>query len=94
MSAIALAGSLGLSACAVDPNTKWMFQDAQIAATIQTALVSDRDTGLLRIIATTDHGVVLLSGTVGAQAQEQRAIELARAVQGVKEVKSTIKVGS
>lgn len=68
------------------------IDDATITARVKTILLNDPQVGGLRIDVDTSLGVVTMSGTVKSQAEEQRAIQLARSVTGVKDVKSTLQV--
>jgi hyperosmotically inducible protein len=68
------------------------IDDATITARVKTALLNDPQVGGLKIDVDTTLGVVTMSGVVKSQTEEQRAIQLARAVSGVKDVKSTLQV--
>jgi len=68
------------------------IDDATITTRVKTALLNDPEVGGLRIDVDTFKGVVTLSGRVKSKAEEQRAIEIARKVDGVKDVKSTLQV--
>lgn len=66
--------------------------DATITTRVKTALLNDPDVGGLRIDVDTTVGVVTLSGVVKSQAEADRAIAVARRIDGVKDVKSTLQV--
>jgi osmotically-inducible protein OsmY len=66
--------------------------DAAITARVKTALLNDTQINATRIDVATSNGVVTMSGAVKSKAEEQRAIQLARQVNGVKDVKSTLQV--
>lgn len=68
------------------------IDDATITARVKTALLNDAQVGGLRIDVDTALGVVTMSGTVKSATEEQRAMQLARAVPGVRDVKSTLQV--
>ncbi len=68
--------------------------DATITTRVKTALLNDPDVGVMRIDVNTTAGVVTLSGDVRSKAEADRAVQLARSVQGVKDVKSELKVSS
>lgn len=68
------------------------IDDATITAKVKTLLLNDPQVGGLRIDVDTALGVVTMSGTVKSAAEEQRALQLARGVDGVREVKSTLQV--
>jgi len=66
--------------------------DATITARVKTVLLNDPQVAATKIDVTTTAGVVTMSGAVKSKADEARAIELARQVNGVKDVKSTLVV--
>lgn len=80
---------LALAACA--PVSSQAVQDATLSARVKTALVNDPMIGAERIDVAVSAGVVTLSGTVSSEAISRRAIELARGVSGVVDVKSNLK---
>lgn len=67
-------------------------QDLLVTAAVKTALLNDRQVEGVRIDVETLEGVVTLSGVVPTEAGERRAIELARAVNGVVDVKSKLRI--
>lgn len=69
-----------------------LIQDAHLAARVKTALVNDAALGVRPIEVTVASGVARLSGSVGSEAEVQRAIELARAVDGVVEVRTDLAI--
>ena len=68
------------------------IDDATITTRVKTALLNDPDVGGLRIDVDTTVGVVTLSGVVKSQAEADKAMALARKIDGVKDVKSTLQV--
>jgi hyperosmotically inducible periplasmic protein len=66
--------------------------DATISARVTTALLNDTQVAATRINVNTVNGVVTMSGTVKSQADEARAIQLARQTNGVKDVKSILQI--
>ncbi len=66
--------------------------DATITTRVKTALLNDPGVGVLRIDVNTTAGVVTLSGNVGSKDEADRAVQLARSVSGVKDVKSALKI--
>lgn len=68
------------------------IDDATITTRVKTALLNDPDVGGLRIDVDTFKGVVTLSGRVKTQAEEQKAIAIAKRTGGVTDVKSTLQV--
>jgi hyperosmotically inducible protein len=68
------------------------IDDATITTRVKTALLNDPDVGGLRIDVDTTMGVVTLNGVVKSKAEETKAIAVARKIDGVKDVKSTLQV--
>ena len=83
---------LVVSATACGKSVGETIDDATITARVKTALLNDPLVAGTKIDVDTTLGVVTMSGIVKSQAEEQRAVELARAVGGVKDVKSTLQV--
>ena len=70
-----------------------VIKDSSITSSIKAELASDPFKGLKHIdVDTDDHGVVTLKGKVPTQGAADRAISIARATEGVREVKSALKV--
>jgi hyperosmotically inducible periplasmic protein len=90
--AVVLVLPLVLSACGKTVGET--IDDATITARVKTALLNDPQVGGLKIDVDTTLGVVTMSGVVKNRAEEQRAVELARKVSGVRDVKSTLQVDS
>jgi len=68
------------------------FDDATISTRVKTALLNDLAITATTIDVATVKGVVTLSGQVKTRDEESRAIALARAVKGVADVKSDLKI--
>lgn len=68
------------------------IDDATITTRVKTALLNDPAVGGLRIDVDTFKRVVTLSGRVKTKEEEAKAIELARRVSGVTDVKSALQV--
>jgi hyperosmotically inducible protein len=68
------------------------IDDATITTRVKTALLDDKDVAGLKIDVDTTLGVVTMSGVVRSRNEEQRAIQLARGIPGVKDVRSTLQV--
>jgi hyperosmotically inducible protein len=94
--ALLLAGCLVMSACGggMRPATASAaaMDDATITARVKTVLLNDPQVGATKIDISTAAGVVTMSGTVKSKAEETRAIELARQVTGVRDVKSSLTI--
>lgn len=67
------------------------LDDATITARVKTVLLNDPQVGAMKIDVSTTQGVVTMTGTVRSKAEEVRAIELARQVNGVRDVVSKLK---
>ena len=63
-----------------------------ITTMVKAALVEDKQVQALKISVTTKQGVVKMSGTVPNAEVGKRALQLAAGVQGVKDVKSELKL--
>jgi len=72
--------------------TSGSMDDATITARVKAVLLNDRQVAATKIEVSTSAGVVTLSGEAKSKADEARAIELARQVTGVRDVKSTLVV--
>ena len=68
------------------------LDDATITTRVKTALLNDPNVGAQQIDVNATSGVVTLSGVVKTPAEVDRAVELARKIGGVKDVKSTLEV--
>jgi hyperosmotically inducible protein len=92
----ALLLALVSPACAprhVSPAGTAAYDDATITTRVKTVLLNDPQVGALKIDVTTAQGVVTLTGSARSKGEEQKAIELAKGVRGVKDVRSTLQVG-
>ena len=68
------------------------IDDATITTRVKTALLNDPQVAGLKIDVDTTKGIVTMSGIVKSREEEQRAVQLARGVPGVQDVKSTLQV--
>ncbi len=66
--------------------------DASITARVRAVLLNDPEVSAAGITVSTTNGVVTMSGVVRSAAEEARAIQLARGVAGVREVRSALQV--
>lgn len=66
--------------------------DAVLSTKVKTAFINDLVIGEARIDVETSKGVVTLSGRVKSKDEETKAVELARTVKGVTDVKSTLQI--
>ena len=89
----AAAVALGLAACASSPQkegTGEYFDDTVLTTKVKAVLLNDPTVSGLAVNVETFKGVVQLSGFVKTAAERARAVELAREVGGVKQVKNDI----
>lgn len=70
------------------------IDDTVITAKVKGALIADAVTKAHQINVETRHGEVLLSGFVDSKEARSRAAELARTVEGVRNVKNSIELRS
>jgi len=75
---------------AIDPLA---IEDAQTAVRVRTALLNDPALGVRAIDVRVNLGVVTLTGTVQSQDEIDRAVALARAVDGVRDVMADLRIG-
>jgi osmotically-inducible protein OsmY len=68
------------------------IDDTTTTTRVKTVLLNDESVGGLRIDVDTFKGVVTLSGRVKSQAEKEHAIDLARRVNGVTEVKDALQI--
>ena len=85
-----IAAPLLLSACG--KTVEETFDDATITTRVKTAFINDPLVGALRIDVDTFKGIVTLSGRVKSKQEEEKAVQIARAVRGVTEVKSALQI--
>ena len=83
---------LPLLASACGKSVGETIDDATITTRVKTTLLNDPEVGGLRIDVSTFKGVVTLSGRAKSQAEADKAMQLARGVGGVTEVKSTLQI--
>ncbi len=70
------------------------LDDATITTRVRTALLNDTSVPATQIDVSTSAGIVTLSGEARSKAEAERAVQLARTVAGVKDVKNLIKISS
>lgn len=89
---VALLIALAIVATACGKSISETIDDATITARVKTALLNDPEVSGLKIDVATTLGVVTMSGVVRTKGEEQRAVEVARRIEGVKDVRSTLQV--
>ena len=88
--ALTLLSPMFLTACGKTVGET--IDDPTITTQVKTSLLNDSEVGGLRIDVDTFKGIVTLSGAVKTPAERDKAIALARKVNGVKDVKSTLQI--
>lgn len=95
-SAICLAATLvtaaGCASTAKQEGTGEYVNDSAITAKVKAAILNDPSLKVAEINVETFKGVVQLSGFVSSQAAANKAVEVARAVGGVKSVKNDMRI--
>jgi len=71
-----------------------VIDDSVITGKVKTALIADSTTKAYQIEVETYRGTVLLSGFVDSAEQRRRAVEIARSVEGVRDVKNSLELRS
>jgi osmotically-inducible protein OsmY len=98
VTALALAAVLGavqLAGCASEAtsrSTGRVVDDAALTAKVKTALARDSDVSALDVNVTTYRGVVQLSGFVQDENAARKAADIARGVDGVKDVYNDLRI--
>ena len=73
-------------ACQTNPNANTPMSDSMITTRVKAALLADSTVKGSSISVNTNNGVVALSGKVSSQDERTKAIQLAKAVDGVRDV--------
>lgn len=73
-------------------DTKGTLSNARITSEVKLKFAADDTVKALNIDVDTDNGVVTLNGTVNSKAELQKAIQLAKSVDGVHHVKSNLTI--
>jgi hyperosmotically inducible protein len=90
--ALAFTLTIAVFAAACGKSVGETVDDAGITAQVKTALLNDPEVGGMRIDVDTSKGLVTLSGVVKSKDEEAKAIAIARRVDGVRDVRSTLQV--
>jgi osmotically-inducible protein OsmY len=67
--------------------------DARTTTRVKTAIYNEPELKVMSIHVATDGGVVTLSGTVKSKTERTKAVQVARKVEGVKQVKNDLAIG-
>jgi hyperosmotically inducible protein len=92
---VCLVLTVAISACAGDRtsrSTGQVIDDTAIAAKVKSALIADPDVKGMKVNVDVSQGVVELNGVADRTAKRQKAIRIARTVEGVKEVRNNLVV--
>ncbi len=73
-------------------SAKAAMSDTMITAKVKADMAADKTVKAMDVHVETQQGVVMLSGFVPSKTEADRAVELARGVQGVADVKSSIQL--
>lgn len=79
------------TATAADRSIGTTLDDSIISGKVEAAMVRDKQVSALDINVTTYRGVVQLSGFADSKEEAQRAVEIAKQVEGVESVKNAIR---
>jgi hyperosmotically inducible protein len=90
--AVALGSAVGCASTSSQKGTGEYIDDAVITTKVKAALIENPLTKAYQIEVETYKGVVQLSGFVATQAEANKAVEVARGVQGVTSVKNDIRI--
>ena len=92
---VAIASTSMLTACSSTPTQASLgenIDDSVITSKVKGLFVEDKTVGATRINVETFKGVVQLTGFAATQEEINRAVEIARSVKGVKDVKNDIQL--
>lgn len=87
-----LVSGLGCASTSTQEGTGEFVDDAVITTKVKVAIFNEPSLKSTEINVETFKGVVQLSGFVSSEANERKAIELARNVKGVKSVKDDMRL--
>ena len=90
--AAAMLFSIGCASTSTRESTGEYIDDTAITTKVKSAIFNDPALRVGEINVETFRGVVQLSGFVGSKEEADRAVEVARSVNGVKSVKSDMQV--
>jgi osmotically-inducible protein OsmY len=89
---IVVVTMLGCAGSRTQKSAGDVIDDGVIGAKVKTALLADEEVSGLQVEVETFKGVVQLSGFVDTAAQANKAEQIARGVQGIKEVQNKLSV--
>jgi osmotically-inducible protein OsmY len=88
---LAAAALVGLAGCANTGADKF-FDDAMVTARVKKAIFDEPSLKVTDISVTTENSVVTLTGSVKSRSDRTKAGDVARHVEGVKQVRNGLKV--
>ena len=83
---------LGCASTSKQESTGELLDDSVITSKVKTAIFSEPSLKVLEINVQTTKSVVQLSGTVSTRAEMDKAVEVTRAVGGVRSVKNDLQL--
>jgi len=86
--------AVGCAATATQESTGEYVDDTAITARVKTAILNEPGLKVLQINVETYKSVVQLSGFVGSSADMDKAVELAKGIDGVRSVKNDMRLKS
>lgn len=89
---IVVVTMLGCAGSRTQKSAGDVIDDGVIGAKVKTALLADEEVSGLQVEVETFKGIVQLSGFVDTAAQANKAEQIARGVQGVKEVQNKLSI--
>lgn len=90
--AVTLVSFVGCASTSKQESTGQYMDDSVITTKVKTAIFNEPDLKSLEINVETFKGVVQLSGFVSSQAAINKAVQVTRAVSGVKSVKNDMRI--
>ncbi len=90
--AVTLVSFVGCASTSKQASTGQYMDDSVITTKVKTAIFNEPDLKSLEINVETFKGVVQLSGFVSSQAAINKAVQVTRAVGGVKSVKNDMRI--
>jgi osmotically-inducible protein OsmY len=91
-SVVGCSSTPGHGAESAGANAGRVVDDSLITGKVKAALVADPDTKAHQIEVETFKGTVQLSGFVDSTTARRRAVEVARNIEGVKDVKNSLQI--
>lgn len=92
LAALILITSAGCASTKEHESTGQYFDDSVITTKVKSAIMADNSLKVSEINVETFKGVVQLSGFVNSSADIDKAVQVARAVDGVKDVKNAMQL--